>query len=38
MCPEHAELFEELVQMLSWTEESKHVEREIDIRLVAGSP
>ena len=32
--PEHAELFEELVEMLRLTEEWKYVEREVDIRLV----
>jgi chlorite dismutase len=32
--PEHAELFEELVQTLRRTEEWKYVEREVDIRLV----
>lgn len=31
--PEHAELFEELVQGLRRTEEWKYVEREVDIRL-----
>ncbi len=32
--PEHADLFEELVQALRRTEEWKFVEREVDIRLV----
>ena len=32
--PEHADLFEELVQKLRATEEWRHVEREVDVRLV----
>ncbi|HEY0464681.1 MAG TPA: chlorite dismutase family protein [Polyangiaceae bacterium] len=32
--PEHAERFEELVQLLRATEEWKYVEREVDIRLL----
>jgi hypothetical protein len=35
--PEHAELFEELVQLLRQTEEWQYVEREVDVRLVHES-
>lgn len=34
--PEHAERFEDLVQMLRRSEEWKYVEREVDIRLLKG--
>jgi len=34
--PEHAGLFEELVQLLRRTEEWKYVEREVDIRLISS--